>query len=43
MAAMDKLDIFCGHKNWKIEVYDNSHFTIASPTILNSAGYFTEI
>ena len=46
MAAMDKLHIFCGRKNWKIEVSKihivQSH-TLGLPTIWKSASEFTEI
>ena len=43
MAAMDKLHNFCGRKNSKIEVGNNSHFIITLPTIWKCAGDFTEI
>ena len=42
MAAMDKL-FFWRCKNWKIEVSNNSHFTITLPTIWECAVDFTEI
>ena len=43
MAAMDKLQIFCGGKNWKIKISNNSHCTITLPTIWKCACDFTEI
>ena len=39
----DKLHIFCGRKNWKIEISNNSHCTITLPTIWKCACDFTEI
>ena len=43
MVAMDKLHIFVCAKTWKIEVCNNSHFTITLPTIWKCASDFTEI
>ena len=43
MAAMDELYHFCGRKNSKIEVRNNSHFTVTLPIIWKYAGDFTEI
>ena len=44
MAAMDELhNFFYGRKNSKIEVINNSDFTITLPAIWKCAGDFTEI